>query len=490
MAVLIYCILRRCCHVFKPLQTWFLVCLFGVVLDVSCFFFKYKEVSMNTIVRIAVILELFVLTCIFSRTSKAQESPYWPTDGWRAATPESQGLDSETLAKAFDFIRGNDINIHSMMIIRNGYVILDAYFYPYTPGTVHDLASVTKSVTSALIGIAIDNGYIKSVHQAIIDFFPEYEVEYLDEYKKKLTLEHLLTMRSGFDCGFQHGEQELFDMFESDDWIDFTLNMPMAAEPGRRWAYCSPNVHLLSAIISRTTGMNTLNFAKKHLFELLGFKEVIWPSDPDGINFGWGDLHITSHDMAKIGYLYLNDGVWDGRQLISSAWVDDSKPNHVKFRDGGGYGYLWWDPGHTPGFYEAVGRGGQRICVWPEKRFVIVFTGGGFEPGDVGSYFGSAYKSDDPLPENSDAYRLLQEKIKAAAKPHRPEPVASLPEIAKGISGKIFVLDANSYDLRSISLTFQKKGEAVVSIEHEDGRREVRPVGLDNVYRISSEGRF
>ncbi len=312
---------------------------------------------MKKISQTIIVLITFYLACICYGSNQEILKDLWPTQGWKTATPESQGLDSEELVKAFDFIRENDINIHSMMIIRNGYLVLDAYFYPYALGTVHDLASVTKSVTSALIGIAIDKGYIKNVHQPIVDFFPEYEVEYLDEYKKMLTLEHLLTMRSGFDCGFQPGEQELFEMFESDHWIQYTLNLPMTAEPGIQWAYCSPNIHLLSAIITKTTGMNALDFARKYLFEPLVFGEVIWPSDPHGINYGWGDLHITPHDMAKIGYLYLNNGVWEDKPLVSVEWIAKSKPNHVKFQDGGGYGYLWWDPGHTPGFYEAVGRG-------------------------------------------------------------------------------------------------------------------------------------
>jgi len=121
---------------------------------------------------------------------------------------------------------------------------------------------------------------------------------------------------------------------------------------------------------------------------------------------------------------------------------------------------------------------------------VIVFTGGGFEPGDVGNYFFSAYKSDEPLPENPEGNRLLQEKIKAAAGPPDPEPVAPLPEIVSMISEKTILLDANSYGLRSISLTFEEKDEVVVSIEYEDSRREARPIGLDNVYRISPDGRF
>jgi CubicO group peptidase (beta-lactamase class C family) len=214
---------------------------------------------------------------------------YWPTEGWRTSTPEEQGMDSERLAETMDYLQEqSSFDIHSLLIIRNGYIVIDAYFYPFAADTLHDLASATKSFTSSLIGIAIDKGYIESVEQPVLDIFSERTVANVDADKRAMTVEDLLTMRSGFKCINQPTEVTLSEMWASPDWSQFTLDLPMAAEPGARYVYCSPNVHLLSVIIQETTRMSALAFAQEHLFGPLGVSDVIWPSDPQGNNWGWG----------------------------------------------------------------------------------------------------------------------------------------------------------------------------------------------------------
>jgi CubicO group peptidase (beta-lactamase class C family) len=240
----------------------------------------------------------------------------------------------------------NSFTIHSLMIIRNGDAVVDATFFPFAQGAVHNIASDTKSFMSTLIGIAIDQGYIKSVAQPVLDFFPDRTVANLDASKEAMTLEDLLTMRSGFKCTPQQMELTLQEMMASPDWVQFTLDLPMAAEPGTSYVYCSPNVHLLSAIIQETTGMSAEDFAREYLFGPLGFSDVIWKTDPQGINRGWGDLMLDPHDMAKLGYLFLNEGQWDGQQVLSSAWVEKATSpltrHNLAISD---YGYLWWvDP--------------------------------------------------------------------------------------------------------------------------------------------------
>ena len=177
----------------------------------------------------------------------------------------------------------NSFTIHSLLIIRNGYIVTDAYFYPFAQGYLHGLASATKSLTSSLIGIAIDKGYIESVEQPILDFFPEYSVANLDANKAAMTLEDLLTMSSGFECNNADVDAP---MLASPDSVRFALDLPMAAEPGTRYVYCNANVHLLSAIIQKTTGMSALAFAQEHLFGPLGVSDAIWLSDPQGNNIG------------------------------------------------------------------------------------------------------------------------------------------------------------------------------------------------------------
>ncbi len=416
-----------------------------------------------------------------------ESAVYWPAESWRTSTPEQQGIDSEKLAETLDYIREEDVNIHSLLLIRNGYVVTDAYFYPFAEGSIHDTASVTKSFTSTLTGIAISEGHIEGVEQPVLEFFPERSVENLDARKEAMTLEDLLTMRSGFECVNYPVETTLSQMRESTDWVQFTLDLPMADEPGTRFVYCSNNAHLLSGIIRETTGMSELDYANESLFGPLGIRNVSWPSDPQGNNHGWGDLRLAPLDMARLGYLYLNEGAWNGEQIVPAEWVNRSTQKQVSLDEGEGYGYQWWVSGNITGLYEARGRGGQRISVWPEKNIVVVTTGGGFEPGDLAPFLLESLQSDQALPENPETYGRLQDKITAASNPPDPEPVPPLPEMAEEISGETYVVEPNPFGIKTISLSFEGQDEALLNLSLEEDQQ-VLPVGLDNVYRISPGG--
>ncbi|KKG83437.1 serine hydrolase domain-containing protein [Methanosarcina mazei] len=416
-----------------------------------------------------------------------ESATYWPTEGWRTSTPEQQGMESEKLAELLDYIQEKDINIHSLLIIRNGYVVADVYFYPFTNNSVHDVASVTKSFTGTLIGIAISERYIAGVNQPVLDFFPNRTVANVDANKKAMTLEDLLTMRSGLECVNEPYEITTEQMEKSPDWIQFALDLPMAEEPGTRFVYCSSNSHLLSGIISETTGMNESDYAQERLFEPLGISNFIWPSDPQGNNYGWGDLHMTPHDMAKLGYLYLNNGKWDGKQIVPAEWVSESTREQVSLEEDERYVYQWWVPDdNLPERYDARGRGTQLITVVPEENLIVVTTGGGFNADETAPFLVAALKSDKPLPENPAAYGRLQEEINAAAEPPEPGPVRPLPETAKEIEGKTYVLDSNPLDLQSLSLTFdEEKGEALFTVGVAENQTLEYLLGLDNVYRFS-----
>jgi CubicO group peptidase (beta-lactamase class C family) len=425
------------------------------------------------------------------------QAPYWPSQHWHTSTPEEQGMDSAKLAGALEFARATDLPLHSITVIRNGALVLDVYFYPYGPGVLHDTASVTKSVTSALIGIAIDQGHIHSIQQPALEFFPSRSVPNLDASKGAMTIEHLLTMTSGLDCGFAPGEAELFEMFRSQHWVEFALGLPMKLAPGTRFAYCSPGVHLLAGIIRETTGENPVNFARRHLFEPLGIHEVMWPADPQGVNHGFGNIRLHPHDMARFGYLYLHQGTWEGRQLVRPAWVSASTSPRVSLQLGFGlvrsYGYLWWI---GPGFSVAIGRGGQVIVVHPEKHMVVVLTGGAaethikrlFEPeGLLLGHIFSAAVSTQPLPVNLVAPARLTSLVEAATRP--PAAVAPLPETASQVAGKTYRLDENWLGWRSFTLHFAP-GEGRLTIDDRvRGPQQPLAIGLDNVYRLSP-GRF
>jgi len=392
------------------------------------------------------------------------------------------------LVGALDHIKTRNLAVHSLLVVRHGYVVLDAYFYPYTGETAHDVASVTKSITASLIGVAIEKGYLKSLDQPVLDLLPERTAADPFQIKRRIAVKHLLSM-SGFKSGSAPGEPELFAMIRSKDWVQFALDLPMAARPGTEFAYCSCNTHVLSAILTRTTGMSTLNFARQHLFGPLAITQVFWPADPQGITHGWGDLQMHPHDMAKIGYLYLRGGRWGERQVLSPDWIAMATQKQVPLPGGrGGYGYGWWiSSGEFSGMYAAKGRGGQRIIVWPKKDVVIVITAGGVNPDGLVHLLVRAVRSEETLRENPASYRRLQEVIAEAARPPVPKPISSLPRTALEISGKVYHLAPNKLGVKTSSLTFDTLKEAQFSVSSERGDA-VMAVGLDGVYRFTTGG--
>ncbi len=298
----------------------------------------------------------------------------WPTHGWPTTPPEAQGMDSRVLAAMLETIRDENHAIDSVTVIRNGYLILDAAVYPYDTNSKHIIHSCTKSIVSILIGIAIDQGYIGDVQTPVLEFFPDRIFDNLDPNKESMTLENLLTMTTGLNCrdSYLYHWGGLNEMRGKEDWVQHILDLPMAHTPGSYFEYCNGSSFLLSAIISETTGISALEFAEKYLFERLGISDVTWPTNPQGINIGWGELRMLSQDMAKIGYLYLKGGEWDGEQIIPSSWVGVSTMSHIPATLEEGYGYQWWVD--DSGYFLALGYRGQFIFVVPEKDLVVVFT--------------------------------------------------------------------------------------------------------------------
>jgi len=415
----------------------------------------------------------------------------WPTQGWRRSSPEAQGMDSNVLAEAFEEIRRRQIPIHSLTIVRNGYLVLDAYFWPFQDNLLHDTASVTKSVTATLLGLAIEQQKLSGVQQSVTEIFNRPSVAHLDVHKKRLTVEHLLTMTSGLDCHNQPGEITLSQMRASPDWVGFMLDLPLAAEPGSVFEYCSGGMHLLSGVISQASGASALDFARRALFAPLGIKAAAWPSDPQGISYGWGDLHLQPRDMAKLGYLWLRGGQWEGQQLIPKDWMRSAVQVHAAPSPSDGYGYGFWiHPDRSPPIFEALGRGGQRISVVPSKDLVAVLTGGTFEPGDIGSFIGRAIKSDEALPEDAAGAVRLASEVKAASQPAAAKAIANEPARARAITGRTYALDDNPLGLQSFSLIFSGGATAQVQLGLADRLEEPRPIGLDGVPRVSPHGRF
>jgi CubicO group peptidase (beta-lactamase class C family) len=301
---------------------------------------------------------------------------YWPTEQWQNSTPEEQGMNSVLLENMIDYIDEESFNIDSIIVIRHGYIVLEEYPTSlYNENRSHYWYSVTKSFTSSLIGIALDNGYIDNVSQTVLSFFPERDISNWDERKERITLENLLTMRSGLfwdesSAPFTSPENGIFHLMNRDG-VQYVLELNMTSEPGEEWHYNTGASHLLSAIVQQTTGLTALDFAREYLFEPLGISNVFWSSDASGVTRGGFDLYIRPRAAAKFGYLFLNNGTWDGTQIISHDWINASTSTFTKLDTDTGYGYQWWT---SLGYYYAAGLYGQYIFVTPDKDLVVVFS--------------------------------------------------------------------------------------------------------------------
>ena len=306
------------------------------------------------------------------------ESENIPATEWKTSTPEEQALDPDSLSEIYNYIE-KDGRINSFLIVKNGYLVVEEYYNEYDENSQHNIYSCTKSIMSALIGIAVDNGHIKSVDEKVLDFFPEYEFKYTDERKKEVTIEHLLTMTSGLKFGelqipYTSEGNPFIQMINSEDWIQFVLDKPVIHTPGTTFDYSSGSSHVLSAILQKATGTDSLSYAVNYLFGPLGISEadIFWEIDPQGIYVGGSWLHMRPRDMAKFGLLYLNKGKWNGNQIIPRKWVEKSTRSLVHVEDYADYGYQWWVESNT--MYFAEGYRGQFICVLKDLNVVVVLT--------------------------------------------------------------------------------------------------------------------
>ncbi len=328
---------------------------------------------------------IIVLTLVLAASCKADQKTgalthrdYWPTKDWLTSTPEAQEMDSVKLERMMTAIEERDHSVDSVLIVRNGYIVWEEYPNDilYDRNMPHVLYSVTKSVTSALVGIAISKGYIKSVDQRIVDFFPDKTIANLDERKRNITIENLLMMTSGFEWneisyGYSDPRNSVAQALASGDYVQYVLDRPMAYQPGETFVYNTGNTQVLSAIIAKVTSLSTDTFAQKYLFEPIGITSSYWNNDAQDIPLGGSGLELTPRDAAKFGYLFLNNGVWDGKQIVPADWVTRSTSNTQSIY--GNYGYLWWiNPLFD--YYNASGLYGQRIFVAPQSDLICVIT--------------------------------------------------------------------------------------------------------------------
>ena len=297
---------------------------------------------------------------------------------WTTSTPEEQGMDSAALAKAAEMGKPGDLNLHSLLVIRNGVIVSETYYASFRQDTPHELYSVTKSFTSTLIGIALDQGLLDGIDRPALEYFPNLGVEAVDAEKSAMTVENLLTMTSGLD--WLEGDPAYRAMYMSKDWNKSVLDIPMRAAPGSEFNYCSGCTHVLSAILSQSIGMDERKFADRYLFGPLGIDDYQWDTSAEGnLIGGWG-LYLTPRDMARLGQLFLQEGKWQGQQIVSADWVRKATAKHVEAEGDLDYGYQWWVDADL-GIYTAAGRYGQHIYVHPVSNLVVVTTAAANDEG-------------------------------------------------------------------------------------------------------------
>lgn len=438
----------------------------------------------------------------------------WPTEEWQTSPPEALGMESQALADYVALLAEPAFHVDSLLLVRNGYIVAEACYHPYECGTKRHTYSVSKSLISALIGVAIKQGDIESIDKPVLDFFPDMPIANVDERKKALTLRHLLTMTSGLACDWAFGTSVDNAMRASRDWAQFALSLPMMAEPGVEFHYCNANAHILSAVITQQTGMSALEYARSHLFAPLGITDAAWTSSPTGISHGAGELQLTPRDMAKIGYLYLRRGEWAGQQLIPAEWVTTSTTERVPYLPDYGYGYMWWTL-DSLGMSMAIGFGGQYIWLLPRLDLVVVITGGATDdlrfayrfPAILAGLLDLAI-ADHPLPENPGAFARLWGVLDSVANPE-PLPLPPQPEMVRRISGRIYHLltpnllttpghsqfrvpegrGVSAWETQTLSLTFDGS-EASLALTFADAEEMRIAVGLDGLSRRTTSGRL
>lgn len=334
-------------------------------------------------------MSTFLLVCLTVHPEITQSSAisssvqdYWPTDGWRTSSPEEQGIDSSLLDEMMAKIQENSILIDSLLIARHGYLVYEKYPRFYYNESRHIIHSCTKSYTSALVGIAIEEGYINSTNDRLVDLLPNRTIANLDERKESITLENLLTMTSGLEWDewtypYESSQNSLNKMWDASDTVQYVLDLPMSSNPGETWAYSSGGSHLLGAVVAESTGVSLFDYANDRIFAPLGISSsnVYWPLDNQGFYLGYGGVEMVPQDMLKFGLLYLNNGTWDGEQIVDTEWVQRSSETLVTFNDYSGYSYQWWTyQNEVVDFYAAQGFAGQFIMVIPELDMMVVFT--------------------------------------------------------------------------------------------------------------------
>ena len=312
-------------------------------------------------------------------TSFAQEQyDYWPGDSWRVSTLREQDMNVQKI-ESLEFRIEEGSGVYSLLIIRNGYLVYENYRQGKNKDSLMHIFSCTKSFTSALIGIAVREGYIGSIDDPILPYFPNWTIENVDARKESLTIRHFLTMTTGLDwnehnISYNSPDNMVNRMLASTNPAKFVLDLKMVMNPGQAHVYSTGASQVLAALIREVTGMRPDSFAQEYLFGPLSFSDTDWARVRVDTNLGGSQLYLRSRDMARFGYLYLRNGSWNHAQIIPASYVQESKSVEVSTNWELDYGLHWWvDAGR--GYFCALGSQGQGIFVDPEYDLLMIVTG-------------------------------------------------------------------------------------------------------------------
>ena len=323
----------------------------------------------------------------------ADAESYWPAASWRTASPAQVGVDERAISNLVAQLRSGSLGAeHALVIVRKGYVIADEYFAGWPADSIHTEQSVTKSVTSLVTGIAIARGDLRGVTQPLVELYSRYApIANLDERKRALTVRDVLTMRTGMDWNedtYAGSPLEQLNQLQT-DWLRFVIDWPMREQPGTRWQYNSGGVIALGGAIGLAAGMNTADYARTYLLRPIEITEDKWVRGfPDLLPHTGGGLFMSTRDLARVGYLVLRRGNWNGTQVVPEAWLTESTRPLVTptYRIGGrtsSYGYLWWlytldgglpDASTTDLVIAASGARGQWLFVVPKYDLVVAIN--------------------------------------------------------------------------------------------------------------------
>lgn len=368
--------------------------------------------------------------------------------------PENVGISSKAIIDFLDSVEDKQINMHSFMLLRNGKVAAEGFYRPFDEMLLHNVFSVSKSVTSAAIGIAIGEGLL-SLEDNIVDFFPEKLEGEVHKYTKMMKIKHLLAMAT------VHPRSTDTSM---DDWVKGFLNTPPSHIPGTIFAYDTTGTHTLCAILQKVSGMTVHEYLKSRLFDPIGIGEIQWESCPMGINKGGSGIKCTTEDLARFGQLYLQKGLWNGVSVLPEGWVELSTARHIDnsntrmLLDGHkGYGYQFWRSRHNS--YTAYGMGGQLVVVIPEKNIVFACTANTliYKDGQqliLDSLWENIYPAinDNQLNEDTAAYNELKERLENLSLVLPQGEVQSY--TAEMVTKQIFKLDENILGYDACEFTF------------------------------------